>query len=74
MTIEEQVAVIFAGVRGYLDTVPVSAVTRFETEMKSALKSKHGDILEAIRRDQELKPETEAKLTSFLEGFVKSFA
>ncbi|MGH6720446.1 MAG: F0F1 ATP synthase subunit alpha [Alphaproteobacteria bacterium] len=74
MPVEEQVAVIFAGVRGYLDGIAVGAITRLEAELRGALKSKHGDILEAIRRDQEIKPETEAKLTSFLEGFVKSFA
>jgi F-type H+-transporting ATPase subunit alpha len=74
MPVEEQVVVIFAGVRGYLDGVPVPAVTRFESEMRAAIKAKHGDILEAIRRDQELKPETEKKLAAFLDGFVKTFA
>jgi F-type H+-transporting ATPase subunit alpha len=74
MPVEEQVAVIFGGVRGYLDGIAVGAITRFETELRAALKAKHGDILEAIRRDQEIKPETEAKLTSFYDGFVKSFA
>ncbi|MSP81861.1 MAG: F0F1 ATP synthase subunit alpha [Alphaproteobacteria bacterium] len=74
MPVEEQVVVIFAGVRGYLDTIPVPAVTRFESEMRGEIKAKHADILEAVRRDQELKPETEKKLGAFLEGFVKAFA
>ncbi|MBM3585487.1 MAG: F0F1 ATP synthase subunit alpha [Alphaproteobacteria bacterium] len=74
MPVEEQVVVIFAGVRGYLDRLPVGAITRFEAELRGVLKAKHGDILEAIRRDQEIKPETEAKLTSMLEGLVKGFA
>jgi len=74
LPVEEQVVVIFAGVRGYLDRLPVGAITRFEAELRGVLKAKHGDILEAIRRDQEIKPETEAKLTSMLEGLVKGFA
>jgi F-type H+-transporting ATPase subunit alpha len=74
MPVEEQVVVIFAGVRGYLDRMPVGAITRFEAKLRGVLKAKHGDILEAIRRDQEIKPETEAKLTSMLEGLVKAFA
>jgi F-type H+-transporting ATPase subunit alpha len=73
MPVEEQVAVIFAGVRGYLDLIRVGAVTRFEAELRAALKARQGDILEAIRRDGELKPETEAKLTSFLDTFAKNF-
>jgi F-type H+-transporting ATPase subunit alpha len=74
LKVEEQVAVIFAGVRGYLDALPVSAVTRYEAEMRSALKAKQPDILAAIRDDQELKPETETRLRSFLDSFTKSFS
>jgi len=74
MPVEEQVAVIFAGVRGYLDGIPVAAVTRFESELRSEIKAKHGDILQAIQADQEIKPETEAKLKAVLDNFLKSFA
>src|SRR5215813_13519481 len=61
LSVEEQVAVIFAGVRGYLDRVPVNDVTRFETAYRAELKSKGGDILDAIRKDRELSSATEDK-------------
>jgi F-type H+-transporting ATPase subunit alpha len=74
MPVEEQVAVIFAGVRGYVDTIKTGDVQRFESSYLSELRGSGKGILEAIRNDGELKPETENKLKSLLEGFVKQFA
>jgi F-type H+-transporting ATPase subunit alpha len=74
MPVEEQVAVIFAGVRGYLDNVEVGKIGQFERQMLGQLRASHRDILDAIRADRELKPETEKKLQSFLDGFLKVFA
>jgi F-type H+-transporting ATPase subunit alpha len=74
MPVEEQVAVIFAGVRGYIDTIKTGDVQRFESSYLSELHGSGKGILEAIRNDGELKPETENKLKSLLEGFVKQFA
>jgi F-type H+-transporting ATPase subunit alpha len=72
--VEEQVVSIFAGTRGYLDTIAVRDVVRFEKEMLSSIRAKNADILDAIRTDKELKKETEAKLASALEQFVKVFS
>jgi F-type H+-transporting ATPase subunit alpha len=74
LPVEEQVVSIFAGTRGYLDTIEVRDVVRFEREMLSSVRAKNGDILEAIRTDRELKKETEAKLADALAAFVKVFA
>ncbi|WP_117000248.1 F0F1 ATP synthase subunit alpha [Desertimonas flava] len=49
MPVEEQVASIFAGTKGYLDDVPVSDVRRFETELIAYLRSTHGSLLEEMR-------------------------
>jgi F-type H+-transporting ATPase subunit alpha len=72
--VEEQVIVIFAGTRGYLDKVPVNDITRFEQQLRADIKSKAPEIVEAIRKDRELSKDTEAKLQAFLESFVKTFA
>ena len=72
--VEEQVVSIFAGTRGYLDTVAVKDVVRFEKEMLNSIRAKNGDILDAIRTDRELKKETEAKLADALAAFVKVFS
>ena len=74
MPVEEQVISIFAGVRGYLDGIRVEDVNRFESALLTEIKSRHSDILEAVRRDKELKKETEDKLVAFLNQFTKSFA
>ena len=74
LPVEEQVVSIFAGTRGYLDTIDVRDVVRFEREMLNSIKAKNGDILDAIRTDRELKKETEAKLADALEAFVKVFS
>jgi F-type H+-transporting ATPase subunit alpha len=74
MPIEEQVVVIFAGVRGYLDTLDVGKVGAFEHELLADVRSQQQGILEALRRDREIKPETEKKLNVFLDGFVRRFS
>src|SRR6201996_6652025 len=74
LPVEEQVVSIFAGTRGYLDTIELRDVVRFERELLNSIKAKHGDILDAIRTDRELKKETETKLADALEAFVKAFA
>jgi F-type H+-transporting ATPase subunit alpha len=74
LPVEEQVAVIFTGVRGYLDKVDANQVTRFEAQYLSEIRSKGADILKAIRDSAELSDETEKKLETFCENFVKTFA
>ena len=74
LPIEEQVVSIFAGTRGYLDTIAVKDVVRFEREMLNSIRAKNGDILDAIRTDKELKKDTEAKLADALASFVKVFS
>jgi F-type H+-transporting ATPase subunit alpha len=74
LPVEEQVVSIFAGVKGYLDQVPVNQITRFEQQFLSAIRDKGAGILTAIRTDREVKPETDKQLTEFLKTFAKSFA
>jgi F-type H+-transporting ATPase subunit alpha len=74
MVNEEQVAVIYAGVNGYLDKVKVSDVGRYEQELLGLLRGRGSDILVSIRDTKDLTPETEAKLKALLEEFGKTFA
>ncbi len=74
MPVEEQVVSIFSGTRGYLDNLPVTAVTRYEGAMLVAMRSTAGDILTAIRNDREIKKETEEKLVAFLDKFTATFS
>ena len=74
LPVEEQVVAIFAGVRGYLDKFEIGRIGAFEAALVTELKSREPSIMEAIRADGELKPETEKKLIAFLDTFSKSFA
>ncbi len=71
--VEEQVVAIFAGTRGFLDKLPVSEVTRFERALIDELRSKAGDLLQTIREEKVLSPETEERLTKFIGDFSKVF-
>jgi F-type H+-transporting ATPase subunit alpha len=72
--VEEQVVAIFAGTRGYLDTVAVSDIGRFESSMLGELRSGHPELLSAIRDTGEISPEVEKTLGEVLDGFVRTFA
>ena len=74
MKVEEQVAVIFAGVSGYLDGIEVGDIGRFESGLLEHLRSAASDVLDTIRDEQKLSDETEAKLKAAIEAFGKSFA
>ncbi|MDO8322391.1 MAG: F0F1 ATP synthase subunit alpha, partial [Phenylobacterium sp.] len=74
LTVEEQVAVIYAGTRGYLDTIPTAQVGRFEAELLSHLHAKHQGLLDTIRTTKELKGDTEQALKDALAAFVATFA
>ena len=71
---EEQVAVIFAGVRGYLDTVAVEEVQRFERQLLDELRDQGKAILDEIRKTQKLSDELDKRLAAFLDDFAKKFA
>jgi F-type H+-transporting ATPase subunit alpha len=74
LKMEEQVAVIYAGVNGYLDSLPLNRVRAFEDGLLSLLRGKHVDLLEAIRSSKDLSSDSEAKLKDVVQSFAKSFS
>ena len=74
MLVEEQVAVIFAGVKGYLDTIAVSDIGRFEAGLLDHLRSNNQDVLDTIRDEKALSDATSDKLAKAIEAFGKSFS
>ncbi|MXN66853.1 F0F1 ATP synthase subunit alpha [Stappia sp. GBMRC 2046] len=71
---EEQVAVIYAGVNGYLDKLPVDKVREFEEGLLLNLRAEHKDLLDAIWEKKALDDELEGKLKSAVEAYAKNFA
>ncbi|UKV14938.1 F0F1 ATP synthase subunit alpha [Thalassospiraceae bacterium SW-3-3] len=74
LKVEEQVVVIYAGVKGYLDGVAVGKIRAFEEQFLSDIRSSGADILDAIRTEKVLSEATETKLKAFLDKFAKTFA
>jgi F-type H+-transporting ATPase subunit alpha len=74
LKMEEQVCVIYAGVNGYLDPIPVLRVRAFEEGLLGVLRSKHGDILSEIRDARDLSEATTAKLKGAVDAYARAFA
>jgi len=70
--LEEQVVAIYAGVNGYLDTIPVPQVPRFHDELREHLRTE-SSVLAAIRKSGDVPEEAEEKLKTELDKFLKTF-
>jgi len=70
MAVEEQVAIIYTGVKGMLDKLDPSQITRFEKEYTAHLKTSHQAMLDQIRKDGQITPETDAKLKDVITNFL----
>jgi len=73
LSVEEQVIVIYAGTRGFLDTVPVKDVEHYEQRLLGHLRANGKDILEALREEKAISEDTEKKIKTFLGDFTKGF-
>jgi F-type H+-transporting ATPase subunit alpha len=76
MPVEEQVVVVFAGTKGYLDSLPVADVRRFERELLENLRSTQGGLLAGIRSNPkaDVPSELGGVIASFKEQFVAATA
>ena len=73
MPVAEEVIAIFAGVRGYLDKIPVGEVKSFEAKALAAVKASRPEFLEQIREEKVISEELDKKLTEFFDGFLNEF-
>jgi F-type H+-transporting ATPase subunit alpha len=74
LKMEEQVCVIYAGVNGYLDKLPLAKVAGFESGFLATLRSKHGALLDSIRSSKDLSDADAAKLKAAADAFSASFS
>ncbi|XP_068190646.1 ATP synthase subunit alpha, mitochondrial [Antennarius striatus] len=73
MAIEEQVTVIYAGVRGHLDKMEPSKITKFEKAFLQHILSQQQDLLAAIKADGKISEASDAKLKQVVLNFLSSF-
>merc|ERR1719347_1846667 len=73
MPIEEQVAVIYCGVRGFLDKIDPAKITEFEKQFLAHVKGTQKALLDKIGSDGHLSPESDAALNKVATAFVSGF-
>ncbi len=74
LTVERQVAIIFAGTNGMLDSIPVSELRNFEAELYQFMESRHPEVLRGIAEKKQLDDQLKGALTAAVQEFSKDFA
>jgi len=73
MAVNEMVPLIFAGVNGFLDSVPVAKILQWEADFLAHLKTNEADLMATIEKEGALSKELEARLRDVITSFTKSF-
>jgi F-type H+-transporting ATPase subunit alpha len=74
MVVEEQVVIIYAGVKSFLDNINVADISRFEKSFLSFMRNNHQNLLDTIKEEQKLSEQSEMLLVNILNNFVGEFA
>ena len=73
LTVEEQVVVIFAGTKGYLDGIPTNDVEAYETRLLQDVRANGQEILDALNEQKKIDDALDEKLHKYLDAFTKGF-
>ncbi len=71
--VAQQVCIIYAVTKGYLNEIPVAQIPEFEKQLEECMDNQYPQVLSAIRSTGKLEPETEETLKSALEELTKRF-
>ena len=74
MAVNEMVPLIYAGVNGYLDNIPVNKILQWESDYLAHLKTNESDLLATIDKEGSLSKDLEARLKDVTQNFIKSFS
>lgn len=73
MAVNEMVPLIYAGVNGHLDNVPVAKILQWEQDFLNHIRTNEGDLLAQIDKEGQLSKDLEAKVKDVVQSFTKSF-
>jgi F-type H+-transporting ATPase subunit alpha len=73
MAVNEMVPLIFAGVNGYLDSIPVDKILAWEADFIAHLKTNEADLMATIDKEGAISKEPDARLPEVIPAFMKSF-
>jgi len=74
LAVEKQVLILYAGMNGFVDKLPVSSLKKFEDSLYKLVESKHPAILDSIREKREITEDNKKKIDEVLTAFTKDFA
>ena len=73
LDVVKQIVIIFAGVNGYLDDIPVGRVRDFEADLNEALDSKYADFVHLLRKEKAINDEVKPKLKALIDDFKRTW-
>lgn len=73
MPVEEQIVLTYAGTQGYLDSLPVEEIHRYEVEFIEAMRTKYAEVLHKVRDEKELTDEIDKSLAKAVSEFTEEF-
>ena len=73
MAVNEMVPLIYAGVNGYLDSIPVSKILQWEADFLAHLRTNEADLLATIEKEGAISKDLEARLKDVIPSFIKGF-
>ncbi len=74
MPVQHQVAIIYAAINGYLDSVPVEKMADFETKLHAFLRDRQSSFMDKLTKAADLTEALETELKAALDTFAKSYA
>ena len=74
LPVERQVAILFAGINGYLDTIAIGDLRTFESELYASLEARAPGVLRGIAEKKQLDDDIKAALTAAVKEFSTEFA
>ena len=72
MTVAEQVVTIYAGVKGYLDSIEISQIRSFEKGLLELVKSEKPDLLDSIQKSGKIDENTDKTLSEIITNYKKN--
>jgi F-type H+-transporting ATPase subunit alpha len=73
MDVIDQSVSIFAATKGYFDSIPVNKIRQVETDLLAALNSRHADLMNTMRKEQQMSAENEFKVVEIIKNFVAGY-
>ena len=74
MHVEEQVFVIYAGTKGYLDNIDIDQIGDYESRLLDDIRANASDIIDVLREEKRIDDSLDEKMSKFLDVFTKSFS